>query len=168
MFILISHYLKFSEKRNISTNLILFYFKKLYFFRAYVKRWQENRFSCYHNLNFCLPSIQKLPPGTLERVACEFQMSIFNSRMSTRNSRKATWNFRMSTCKSKMSTWYSRMSTFILECLSGNPEYLPRIYLEPIICPATELHDTSLLVEGEVLDVHFAGRMVDCRGLPFN
>ena len=39
-------------------------------------------------------------------------------------------------------------------------------YLEPIVGPAAELHDTGLLVEGEILDVHLTGAVVDGGGLP--
>ena len=41
-------------------------------------------------------------------------------------------------------------------------------YLKPIICPATKLHDTSLLIKREVLHVHLAGGMVDGRRLPLD
>ena len=41
-------------------------------------------------------------------------------------------------------------------------------YLETIIRPASEFHDASLLVEREILHVHFAGRMIDSRRFPFN
>ena len=39
-------------------------------------------------------------------------------------------------------------------------------YLEPIVGPAAELHHTGLLVEGEILDVHLAGAVVDGGGFP--
>ena len=34
-------------------------------------------------------------------------------------------------------------------------------HLKAIICPAAKLHDTGLLVEGEILDVHLTGAVVD-------
>ena len=40
------------------------------------------------------------------------------------------------------------------------------VYLESIVSPATELHDTGLLVEGKVLHVHLTGAVVDGGGLP--
>ena len=42
----------------------------------------------------------------------------------------------------------------------------PRTHLKPVIGPGPEFHDTGLLVEGEILDVDLAGRLVDGRGLP--
>ena len=44
----------------------------------------------------------------------------------------------------------------------------PRPHLEAVIGPAAELHDTSLLVEWEVLNVHFTGGVVDGGGLPLH
>ena len=41
-------------------------------------------------------------------------------------------------------------------------------YLEAVVGPAAELHDTGLLVEGEVLHVHLAGAVVDGGGLPLH
>ena len=41
-------------------------------------------------------------------------------------------------------------------------------YLESVVGPAAELHDTGLLVEGEVLHVHLAGAVVDGGGLPLH
>ena len=34
-------------------------------------------------------------------------------------------------------------------------------HLKAVVCPAAELHDTGLLVEGEILDVHLTGAVVD-------
>ena len=42
------------------------------------------------------------------------------------------------------------------------------IHLEAVICPAAELHDAGLLVEGEVLHVHLTAGVVDGGGLPFH
>ena len=39
-------------------------------------------------------------------------------------------------------------------------------HLKPIISPAPKLHDASLLIKGEVLDVHLARRVVNCRRFP--
>ena len=41
-------------------------------------------------------------------------------------------------------------------------------HLEAVVCPAAELHDTGLLVEGEVLHVHLAGAVVDGGGFPLD
>ena len=41
-------------------------------------------------------------------------------------------------------------------------------YLKPVIGPAAKLHDAGLLVEGEVLDVHLARRVIDRRRLPLH
>ena len=41
-------------------------------------------------------------------------------------------------------------------------------YLKSIVGPASELHHTGLLVEGEILDVHLAGAVVDGGGFPGN
>ena len=41
------------------------------------------------------------------------------------------------------------------------------LYLESVVSPASELHDTCLLVEWEVLHVHLARRVVDGRWAPF-
>ena len=35
------------------------------------------------------------------------------------------------------------------------------VYLESIVSPATELHDTGLLVEGKILHIHLTGAVVD-------
>ena len=40
--------------------------------------------------------------------------------------------------------------------------------MESIVGPASELHDAGLLVEGEVLDVHLAGRVVNGRWPPLH
>ena len=40
--------------------------------------------------------------------------------------------------------------------------------LKSIVGPAPELHDTGLLVEGEILDVHLAGAVVDGGGPPLH
>ena len=39
-------------------------------------------------------------------------------------------------------------------------------HLKAVVCPAAELHDTGLLVEGEILDVHLTGGVVDGWRLP--
>lgn len=41
-------------------------------------------------------------------------------------------------------------------------------YLEAVVCPATELKDASLFIEGEVFDVDLTGRLVDGRWFPLN
>ena len=41
-------------------------------------------------------------------------------------------------------------------------------HLKAIVCPAAELHHTGLLVEGEILDVHLAGAVVDGGGFPLH
>ena len=41
-------------------------------------------------------------------------------------------------------------------------------HLKSIICPAAKLHDTGLLVEGEILDVHLTGAVVDGGGFPLH
>ena len=48
----------------------------------------------------------------------------------------------------------------------NGPTYRTGTHLKPVIGPRAELHDTGLLVEGEILDVDLAGRLVDGRGLP--
>ena len=40
-------------------------------------------------------------------------------------------------------------------------------HLEAVVRPAAELHDTGLLVEGKILDVHLTGAVVDGGGFPF-
>ena len=40
--------------------------------------------------------------------------------------------------------------------------------MESIVSPASELHDAGLLIEGEVLDVHLARRVIDGRGSPLH
>ena len=40
--------------------------------------------------------------------------------------------------------------------------------LESIVCPAAELHNTGLLVEGKILDVHLTGAVVDGWRLPLH
>ena len=40
--------------------------------------------------------------------------------------------------------------------------------MESIVSPASKLHDAGLLIEGEVLDVHLAGRVVNGRRSPFH
>ena len=46
--------------------------------------------------------------------------------------------------------------------------YMLGVYLESVVGPAAELHDAGLLVEGKVLDVHLATRVVDRRRLPLH
>ena len=41
-------------------------------------------------------------------------------------------------------------------------------HLESVVSPAAELHDARLLVEGEVLDVHLARRVIDGRRTPLD
>ena len=41
-------------------------------------------------------------------------------------------------------------------------------HLEAVVRPAAELHDTGLLVEGEILDVHLTGAVVDGGGFPLH
>lgn len=41
-------------------------------------------------------------------------------------------------------------------------------YLESVVCPAAELHDACLLVEGKVLDIDFAGALVNGRRPPLD
>ena len=40
--------------------------------------------------------------------------------------------------------------------------------LKSIVRPAAELHNAGLLVEGEILDVHLTGAVVDGRGFPLH
>ena len=41
-------------------------------------------------------------------------------------------------------------------------------HLKSIVGPAAKLHDTGLLVEGEILDIHLTGAVVNGRGFPLN
>ncbi len=42
---------------------------------------------------------------------------------------------------------------------------VPKVDLGAVVSPAAELHDAGLLVKRKVLDVHFAGGVVDgCKG----
>ena len=41
-------------------------------------------------------------------------------------------------------------------------------HLKAVVGPAAELHDTGLLVEGEILDVHLTGAVVDGGGFPLH
>jgi hypothetical protein len=41
-------------------------------------------------------------------------------------------------------------------------------HLKPVVGPAAKLHDAGLLVEGKVLDVHLARRVVDRGRLPLH
>ena len=45
---------------------------------------------------------------------------------------------------------------------------MTQINLEAVVRPAAELHDTGLLVEGEVLHVHLTGAVVDGWRLPLD
>lgn len=42
------------------------------------------------------------------------------------------------------------------------------IYLEAVVRPRTELHETRLLIEGKVSDVNLAGGFENCRWCPKN
>ena len=50
----------------------------------------------------------------------------------------------------------------------GYPRPSKLDHLKAIICPAAKLHDTGLLVEGEILDVHLTGAVVDGGGPPLH
>ena len=53
-------------------------------------------------------------------------------------------------------------------CISFNTNLKCHRYLKSVIGPASKLHDTSLFVKGEILDVHFTGGMINGRRFPLN
>ena len=52
--------------------------------------------------------------------------------------------------------------------LSSNKNFTLEEYLEPVVCPTPKLHDARLLVEGEILDIHLAARVVNGRRFPLH
>ena len=64
-------------------------------------------------------------------------------------------------------TIYDGYRSFIFKVFFDSG-FVNRSYLETVVGPAAELHDAGLLVEGEVLDVHLAGRMIDGRRSPLH
>lgn len=46
--------------------------------------------------------------------------------------------------------------------------YINYAHLKSIVCPAAELHDAGLLVEGKVFHVDFAGALVNRRRSPLD
>lgn len=52
--------------------------------------------------------------------------------------------------------------------VSHNDGTDPVIYLESVVCPATELKNACLLVEGKIFHIYFAGRLVNSGRFPFD